>query len=482
MNLLRFRSLSMALAGVAILVSPSLAAAQTPTPADPAESVLAGQTMVEATAEPVATPAPVGSLADTDTKYAPLSSYLNFGDDLASFNNTIALTESTGTWLRRGLWYADVDAMVMQRTWNSDEFTFAQEFDQVLRQVVVQFTVDFTELEQVQVADLGESSPGSEGMPRLALGRFLFRDTQNRDHSAEMVVFGGGEWVDRQGLQASLIGAGEGLINTNRNAKGLQVPGFIDGDDVTNIDESTGRTSFDGAEEMVIEYQSRFHSWEWNYSVAQRMRKDRMELDPNGSWVRRASPGLTYDFLAGLRYFDLEEGVDWSATNIRGLAPNPVLAPPALDPGDGAIADDLRSDGFYRVNASNNLFGGQLGVGMTYETDRWNFSLFTRNGVYVNDGRITADVTYTDLPDDVDDPGFSRDNNENSVAFLSQGGFTARYHLRPNLSLRAGWEYLFVNNVALAPNQLDFNPATDRLDLTGDVFYHGITAGTEYYW
>lgn len=464
-NLLRTSSIRIAVVSLASLASSVAVLAQTPTLAD--SIVDADTSVVEA--ETVPTPAAESTQASEG--YKPLSSYLRFDDDLQRYDATLALTESSGTWLRRGLWYADIDAVVMQRTWNSDELTFAQEFDQVQTLVPGQVNqIQFTNLFQVQSAELGEASPGAEGMPRLALGRFLFRDAANRDHTTEIVVFGGGEWIDRQGIQATLLAPGDGLDNPVRNAQGLQTE--LDGDTVTNIDESEGLVSFDGSEAMEIEYQSRFHSWEWNYSVAQRMRKDRMELDPSGQWVRRASDGVSWDMLAGFRYFDLEEGVDWLATNIRSLDPDGNATNPA----------NLETDGAYRVSASNNLFGGQLGLGLTYDSDRWNVTFFSKHGLYVNDGRITADVTYTDLPTGVDDPSFSRDNHENSVVYLLQGGITGRYHLRPNLSLRAGWEFLFVNNVALAPNQIDFNPAADRLDLTGDVFYHGITAGTEYYW
>ncbi|WP_197524910.1 BBP7 family outer membrane beta-barrel protein [Botrimarina hoheduenensis] len=415
---------------------------------------------------------PAGTvIEESDTRYAPLSSYfMPDGPPIDPHTDCLALTESSGTWLRRGLWYADLDAVIMNRTWDRRNLAFGQEFDLVSQQTVVQFVVDFESAVQVQNAELNRSSPGSEGMPRLGLGRFLFRDAANRDHTAEMVVFGGGEWVDQQGIDAQLLppdglftpaGAGTGLVDRT----GLHVPSQIDGTEPTNIDESLGLPSFDGADSMDIEYRSRFNSWELNYSVAQRMRKDRMELDPNGSWVRRASPGLTWDYLAGFRYFDLEEDLDWSATNIRSLDPT-----------------GRATDGAYAVGVSNNLFGGQLGLGITYEADRWNLTTFTKHGLYLNDGRAKTNVSYTDLAEGVDDPGFTRDMHQNGIAYMLQGGLTGRYHLRPNLSLRAGWEFMFLTNVALAPDQLDFNPAMGRLNLSGDIFYQGFTCGTEYYW
>jgi len=36
-----------------------------------------------------------------------------------------ALTESTGTWLRRGWWYTELDAVVLNRQWKRDDMVLA---------------------------------------------------------------------------------------------------------------------------------------------------------------------------------------------------------------------------------------------------------------------------------------------------------------------------------------------------------------------
>src|SRR5690606_15217837 len=82
-------------------------------------------------------------------------------------------TESTGTWLRRGWWSAEVDAVMMNRMWKRDDQVLA--FDnQSFRSLL-----------------LTRDSPGAETGIRLSLGRFLFRDTLNRDHVVEFTAFGG---------------------------------------------------------------------------------------------------------------------------------------------------------------------------------------------------------------------------------------------------------------------------------------------------
>lgn len=439
-------------ASVLELGAPSDAVEAVPTPVEPAPSV---------------------------TEFAPLQPIPMQYDEALSMIGP-AVTESSGTWLRRGLWYADLDAVVMARTWNDTGLRFIEEYIAVNEQnagVASAFSIQ--QIATVQSHLLGESSPGYDGSARLALGRFLFRDQSNRDHTAEMVVFGGAEWQENLGAEAQLgdtigsDGLPVGLFQLNpatgeiRDQRGLHVPIETDSSGPLRIDDILAFSSFDMSQAMEVEYASRFHSWEWNYNMAQRMRKDRMELMPSGEWVRRASDGFTWSYLAGLRYFDVEERVDWYATDIASV--------------DTTNGD---TDGFYDIDTSNNLFGFQLGAGLTYETDRWNVTVSTKHGFYVNDARATTALTYTDPDNDfaVTQNNYTTDLHENGLSYLTQGSITARYHLRPNLSLRAGWEFMYVTGLALAPYQANFNPAQNQLHITGDVFYHGVSAGTEYYW
>lgn len=461
-----------------------------PTPAempafDPNVLELGSPAGAEAIPAPMASEAPM--VAESPGRFAPLAPLpMNHHEALSMTGPLVAATESSGTWLRRGLWYADLDAVVMARTWDSTGMTLAEEYDQFDSQSTTGVTNAFAIqlITQVQREGLSESSPGYDGSARLSLGRFLFRDQENRDHTFDMTVFGGAELVDRFGATAQLLGANEGLVlrdianNLARINQGLQVSSALDGSDPGRIDDPDGLTSFDGASTSNAEYASRFHSWEWNYNMNQRMRKDRMELQPSGEWVRRASPGFTWSYLAGLRYFDVEERLDWSATEIRSVGGVVGAAPDLNLP---VINSD--TDGFYDIDTSNNLFGMQLGAGMTYESDRWNVTVSTKHGFYVNDARATASLTYTNPNDtSVGLNNYANDLHENGVSYLTQGSIVGRYHLRPNFSLRAGWEFMYVTGLALAPNQIDFNPAQNQLSVTGDAFYHGVSFGTEYYW
>jgi hypothetical protein len=410
-------------------------------------------------------------------------------DDIAAHYDAPAITESSGSWIRRGLWYADIDAVVMTRTWDGYGLPIAfQKADSP-----EQFGTTTLRFQQsLQERTLGETSPDAEAMPRLSLGRFLFRDGSNRDHTAEFIAWGGGEWneggsvnaVDVAGLSVTTGGvpvANPGGGSTTGTAAvtipaGLQSPGSM---------TAFGQLrSFNGATSTDYNYASRFNSFEWNYSVTDRMRRDRMEMQPSGDWIRRASPGWTQEYVAGLRYMDQSDNVDWTATDIvaqssEALGPTGVVNLPlvSIDP---AVAGQL-PDGSMRATASNNIFGPQLGYGITYESDRWNLTVSTKQGFLVNDARATRTLIVTGATA-ATDPSFSNEAHDNSLSYLATFNVLARYHLRPNLSLRLGWELLYVTSTATAPSQLTFDPAENRLGPTSEVFYQGFTFGTEYYW
>jgi hypothetical protein len=75
--------------------------------------------------------------------------------------------------------------------------------------------------------------------------------------------------------------------------------------------------------------------------------------------------------------------------------------------------------------------------------------------------------------------------SDNHAAFVGELGFTAVYQLSPHWSLRAGYQMLWLEGVAVAAEQV---PAIDLLaglaavDTTGSPFYHGANVGLEFVW
>jgi hypothetical protein len=181
-----------------------------------------------------------------------------------------------------------------------------------------------------------------------------------------------------------------------------------------------------------------------------------MVMDPNGQWRREASSGLNKHYLIGLRYLELREILDWRAEDMF------------------VVGDD----GKYLINTDNDLFGVQLGAGLNYESGRWSLGFQSKGGFYVNDADARSELNFTS--DDNSD--FDRRSTEDEFSFVGETGLLGRWHLTPSFSLRAGWEFFFMESVALAPSQITFINDSSRITTTGYSFYMGGSLGFEGYW
>jgi len=382
---------------------------------------------LESTAEPISS----GDLLEQTQE-------LSEGDGLRLFEFEPAILESTGTWLRRGFWHAEVDAVLLNRSFDRRGIVLMSQTTGVQ---VNQFG------QQVGVTDnkliVDGSRPGAEALPRLKVGRFLFRDHMNRDHTAEFIAYGGGSWSQQETLEASL--------DNDVGTTSLEVPVGVD----------SGNVSFDGATFSQFSHAGTFNSFELNYQVKQRMQQDRMELEPSGHWVRRAQPGISHSMLAGIRYFGLHEGLDWDAFGI-----------------DDADGDTLDETGNYRTRIRNDMIGTQLGISSTYETARWSLGVTSKGGMYANFAEVQTDFEVTG--------GVTSGSSEldtTNLSFIGETAFIGKWHLRPNVSIRTGLEVLWVASVADATRQVDFLPGgSNRIHIGGESVFMGGSIGIEGYW
>ena len=335
--------------------------------------------------------------------------------------NHTAPIESTGTWLRRGMWYAEAEAVIWNRLWSRDAKILA----------VQDPNGNFFATNRLLVLD--GAQPGEDSSVRGTLGHFLFRDAGNRDHTVEFTVFGSGDWHQHRRISSV-------------NDFGLFVPFFSDG----------GNPSFDRSTTQIVDYSSTFRSFETNYRVRQRLTRDHMIMDANGNWHRAADPGWNREFLVGLRYMNLRDIFDWRAEDIQVL-------------GD---------DGSYLIRTDNDMFGFQMGGGLAYERARWSVGVQSKAGVFVNNatGRTTLNFTANDL----NDADLRLQSDE--LSFVGEAKLVGRWHILPDLSLRAAYEMMYITSVALGPNQATFIDDFSYLNATQDPFYHGASFGIEGYW
>ncbi len=341
----------------------------------------------------------------------------SMGRELQFFDCQPAMLESSGTWLRRGFWSAEIDGMIMNRMFDRNSVPLVQSA----------VTLDSLQIEG--------NKPGAEGFPRLKVGRFLFRDEENRDHTAEFVISGGGNWS-----QSGRFDGGN-----------LQVP-FILG---------RNNPAFDGAQSTQFEYDAWFNNFELNYHVKQRMLRDRMELEPSGHWVRRAQPSNSLSMLAGLRFFDMGEKFIWTAFGIPD-----------------ADNDGVRETGLYDIRVQNQLIGTQLGGSYVYETARWSVGAYIKGGMYLNMSELESQF---DVSGGI--TSGQTDLQEDYISWIGEAALIGKYHLRPNFSIRAGLEVMHLSHMAVAPSQIDFRPSGSESITNGnDIYFLGGSLGLESYW
>ncbi|MEO8497134.1 MAG: hypothetical protein ABI614_18840 [Planctomycetota bacterium] len=158
--------------------------------------------------------------------------------------------------------------------------------------------------------------------------------------------------------------------------------------------------------------------------------------------------------LAGFRYLELDE---------RFQATLPGAATP-----------------FNYVAASRNrLYGAQLGgqALLWHGCDSLSIEAVTKAGIYGNHAAQDSvfNTSLVSLP---------ASGVKSSVAFIGELGLSADYRLTDRLSVRGGYQLLWVAGVALATDQLEVSDfiSASGIEASGDTLYHGAFVGLEYGW
>jgi hypothetical protein len=338
-----------------------------------------------------------------------------------------AWTATSGTWLNRGTWYAQSEFSYLHRT--SDN--------------LIDLAADFSPTAGNNLPLLGErlrvdKSIGYAAGTRQTLGFLAGRDARNRDHSVEFTFYGLHEWDDSSGIQA--------FDPSNVNSLVF-----------TLLDPTRSVAAFANSLQQSFEYQTDFDSYELTLRNARRLGRDQMVLEPNGEWVRRCQPAWLPTLLFGFRALTVDERLGYFAS--------------------GAAAN---RNGSYLVNTHNDLVGLQAGLEMSYQECGWRLGFRGKIGGYVNFAEQITRVRT--LQQNV--VGMRDEQAEEDVgAFVGEVNLSLAYYLRPNLAIRAGYDFLWINSVALAPEQVTFRPDLEPGVLTsGALFFFGSTFGVEMTW
>lgn len=324
----------------------------------------------------------------------------------------------------------------------------------------------------------------------VTLGHYLGRDSRNRDHFIEFTYYGLNNWVENRDIRANQ--RTEVSNFTTENDLGIPVNrrqsttfgllySYTPSKLVFNADQGTLRQSFvpstgfaediagfNRAQQHWISYESQWDNFEFNLRVKPRERaKDRLVLYPNGRWRRECQEGWRPEYLLGLRGFSFDEWFYFAGRN-----------------------RDYGTAGDYRIRTHNDSFGFQIGMDLKYRYRRLDWGFKTRVAPVLNFAEQisqlsanTSAAEQVDYPDAVGLPFRSWSATKDKAACVLELGVGADYHIYPNMKLYAGYDMMWVTGLALAPEQISWNPETAPwISAGGKAFFQSLNLGAELVW
>ena len=165
--------------------------------------------------------------------------------------------------------------------------------------------------------------------------------------------------------------------------------------------------------------------------------------------------------LAGFRWINLSEKL------VGALEPPTVRTEPP----------------FWNGTTTNNLYGFQIGAdGKIFERGRFSIGVLAKAGIFDNNAEQTTAVSV------IAKQVRSGSASTNHAAFVGETGLQCKYQVTERLLLRAGYEAIWLQGVALAPGQIQetccvvapMSVQALGVNCNSAVFYHGATAGLEY--
>ncbi len=130
----------------------------------------------------------------------------------------------------------------------------------------------------------------------------------------------------------------------------------------------------------------------------------------------------------------------------------------------------------FATRTANYLYGAQAGVDAI---------LWDRGGPFRIEGNAKAGIYGTVAQAHyTNTAGFNDVANDSLVSFVGDMAFTAVYQFTDRIALRAGYQLLWMQGVALAGDQLQFSQDVPPLplDTLGGMFAHGALVGMELTW
>lgn len=314
-----------------------------------------------------------------------------------------------------------------------------------------------TEVNQVLLSTDSVDFDVEPGM-RLTLGRNLGLDEEGRMHSIEGSFMGLQDWSE----QAVVYGQN---VNLNTQVGTIEV-----GNLMSNFD---GVGGFNFADVQTFSYSSNLQSAEVNYRIRRNPGRELLQAEQDGSWVRRLGRVVDASVHFGLRYLHIDEDFQYGSSGNRGA---------------GNVT--LPSSGLWQTSTRNDMFGGQFGGELMVKRERFWAGVRGNFGVLVNfsdlDGRIdvTDYVFPLDRSSSLVDPHNAFSMNSTTLGVVGDVGLSLVYDVSRQAKLKAGYNFMWVEGIALAPDQFQNHSVRgpDAMNNDGYTFFHGPSAGFEWAW
>ncbi|MBA2115062.1 hypothetical protein [Bremerella alba] len=159
---------------------------------------------------------------------------------------------------------------------------------------------------------------------------------------------------------------------------------------------------------------------------------------------------------------------------------------------DDAVFDTQGGSGnlAYSIDADNDLFGAQFGADSALRlTTRWTLSMFGEIGVYGNRATYDSTIALNDAATIIQETASSR-----RASMVLEAGFLSTFKIVPRGTLRAGYQIVYIDGIALGSDSFNFETGgalplgtalagrQASINDNGNALYHGPTVGFEYTW
>lgn len=195
----------------------------------------------------------------------------------------------------------------------------------------------------------------------------------------------------------------------------------------------------------------------------------------------RLDVGSRVTLLAGARWLQLNDTLEGTLTPADRTAPTWKQTNPTDDIFQVTAGNTPAGNypPFWTTGTTNNLYGVQIGVaGKIFELDRFSLDGLIKIGLFDNNAEQSTGVSLRKTI-------FPSHATTNQAAFASEAGLQIKYQLINGVALKAGYELLWLDGIALAPGQIRETLTTASVRALGvnsrsTVLFQGATFGLDF--